>query len=378
LSENSTHPGHGAPTGDSSAFSQKPILVFWEATRACGLSCVHCRASALKHPLPGQLTSQEGRMLIDQVASFGKPSPTMIFTGGDPLMRGDLFELLGYASDSGVRFAVSPAATEMLNADTLKRLRDAGAAAISLSLDGAEGGTHDSVRGEPGTFRRTIEAIEAARDIGLSVQVNTTVMRRNHFELPRIFRLIAGLGIRTWEVFFLVKVGRGTTVEDLSPPECESVCNFLYDASYLGMTVRTVEAPFIRRVAMRRAQEGAYWSEPLYETLRHDLLGGELSRGDRSTINPRGTLDGDGVIFVGFDGSIAPGGLVPVPLGNVRDANLREVYQNDELLKRLRDRDLRGKCGDCAYRRICGGSRARAFSINGDALSSDPACLLAS
>ncbi len=359
----------------ASLFSEKPVLVFWETTRACKLSCVHCRASAIREPLPGQLSTSEGRRLIEQVASFGKPGPTMIFTGGDPLMRDDLFQLLAFATEMGVRFAVSPAASDMLTYDVLKRLKEAGAAAISLSLDGAAESTHDSIRREEGTYGRTIQALRDAVSLGLNPQVNTTVMRGNCAELPRIFRLITGLGVKTWEVFFLVKVGRGTAVEDLSPAESESVCNLLYDASHLGVTVRTVEAPFVRRVALQRHRAGDYWKDSGYVRLREELQGAGTDTG-RSTLNPRGTLDGDGTVFVGFDGTIYPGGLLPLPLGNTRENSLRQVYREHPVLVRVRGRRLTGRCGTCEFRQICGGSRARAYAAQGDALSSDPACLL--
>lgn len=366
----------GSLEAGRSLFAEKPVLVFWETTRACKLSCIHCRASAIREPPPGQLTTEEGKALVEQVASFGRPGPTLIFTGGDPMLRKDLFELMAFATERGVRFAVSPAASDLLNHEALRRLKEAGAAAISLSLDGAAEETHDAIRREPGTFRRTIQAAKDAVSMGLPAQVNTTVMGNNLAEMPAILRLISGLGVKTWEIFFLVKVGRGLGVEDLSPAECESACNLLYDASRLGITVRTVEAPFIRRVALRRARSGDYWGDGRYLEMRSELLKGDWNEG-RSTLNPRGTLDGDGIVFVSYDGSICPGGLVPTRLGNVKEDSLREVYREDPTLRRIRERDFTGPCGACEFRFICGGSRARACAMNGDVLSSDPACLLA-
>src|SRR5208283_3796609 len=148
-------------------FSEKPVLVFWEMTRACLLSCVHCRASAIKEPLPGELTTEEGVLLIDQVASFGKPSPIIVFTGGDPLLRKDLFELLSHAADAGVRFALSPAVTELLSYDALKRIKEAGVSAVSVSLDGACAQAHDSIRRIEGTYQRTVQAMKDAVSLGL-------------------------------------------------------------------------------------------------------------------------------------------------------------------------------------------------------------------
>ena len=356
-------------------FSEKPILVFWETTRACLLSCVHCRASAIREPLPGELATEDGVRLIDQVASFGKPSPTIIFTGGDPLLRGDLFELLSHATKTGVRFAVSPAVTELLTYDALRRIKEAGASAISISLDGASAQTHDSIRRREGTYQRTIQAMKDAVSVGLNAQVNTAIMRRNYAELPQLFHLVKTLGIKTWELFFLVKVGRGAEVDDLTPEEYESVCNFLYDASFYGVTIRIVEGPFIRRVAKERSESGDYWNGEGYRKLRAELLQTEGGPTGNSSIGPRGTLDGDGIIFVGYDGTISPGGLVPVSVGNVRKDNLVSVYRDSELLRNIRSRKMSGPCGVCKFSEVCGGSRARAYSYHQNPLSSDPACL---
>ena len=355
-------------------FSEKPIMVFWETTRACLLSCVHCRASAIKQPLPGELTTEEGIRLIDQVASFGKPSPIMVFTGGDPLLRKDLFELLSHAADRGVRFAVSPAVTELLTRDALRRIKAAGVSAISVSLDGASAQTHDSIRRIEGTYDRTVQAMKDALSVGLNVQVNTLVMKSNYTELPRLFHLVRTLGVKTWELFFLVKVGRGAEVEDLTPEENESVCNFLYDASFYGLMVRTVEAPFIRRVARRREESGDYWIDERYRGLRRELLQAEGEPVGHSTIGPRGTLDGDGIVFVGYDGAISPGGLVPFEIGNVKTNGLVSAYRDSGLMRDIRSRKMSGPCGWCEFREACGGSRARAYAYHQDPLSSDPAC----
>jgi radical SAM protein len=361
------------------SFSSKPVLVFWETTRACLLSCLHCRASAITDSLPKELSTEEGYKLIDAVRSFGKPYPTIIFTGGDPPMRKDLFELLGYALRSGVSFAVSPAATPLLTKNTLARLKEARLASLSVSLDGSSPEVHDAIRGQPGTFERTIEAISNALQIGIKVQVNTAIMKRNFRDLPDILHLIRGLGISTWELFFLVKVGRGESLEDLSPEENEGVCNFLYEASHYDLIVRCVEAPFIRRVVKQRKEAGRYWDQHAnYQTLHSRLV--ELEGFPRpksvSTIATKGTLDGDGIIFVGYDGTISPGGLIPINLGNVREDDIVYLYQNNKILTNIRERRFNGRCGVCEFKEICGGSRARAFSLSGDPLSSDPACVL--
>ncbi len=316
--------------------------------------------------------------MIDQVTLFGKPYPTMIFTGGDPLRRKDLFELMLHAAELGINFAVSPAVTELLTFETLAKFKRLGASSISVSLDGAYEDTHDAIRRRRGTYQKTLQAIRDAVNLGLNIQVNTAIMQENLGELPELFHLIRKLGVKTWELFFLIKVGRGSSVEDLEPRQCESVCNFLYDASSYGMVIRTVEAPFIRRVMKQRSDPEACWNDPDYHRLQSELVRLEGDPHTTSTLRPRGTLDGDGIVFVAHDGTIHPGGLLPIPLGNVKVDSLARTYREHELLMNIRQRKMSGGCGVCEFKEMCGGSRARAFSYNADPLSSDQACIHAS
>ena len=312
--------------------------------------------------------------MVDEVTSFGRPYPTIVFTGGDPLERNDLFELMSYAKDAGVRFAVSPAVTGLLTQNML-RLSEYQPAAISISLDGASPDTHDSIRRVPGTFDRTVQAIRKAIDLKLNVQVNTAVMKRNFRELPQIFHLIKSLGVKTWEVFFLVRVGRGSIMEDLSPEQSESVCNFLFDASRAGLTIRCVEAPFIRRIVRERDNGNNFSEDETYLELRRELVKLDNEPSGPSTLRSRGTLDGDGILFIGHDGSVYPGGLLPVRLGRLGDDELVSLYRESETLRMIRARRLNGPCGVCEFRDVCGGSRARSYAYNGDPLGSDPACV---
>ncbi len=290
--------------------------------------------------------------------------------------RRDLFGLLSCARDAGVRFALSPAVTELLTDTILERLVKVEVSSVSISLDGACTRSHDSIRRVEGTFDKTIERIKKAVEIGINVQVNTAVMKSNLRELPRIFHLIRNLGVKTWEVFFVVKVGRGITVEDLSPLECEGVAHFLYDASRYGITIRCVEAPFIRRIVSRKSNDATGYEDADSFGLRSELarLDGEPS--GASSLRLRGTLDGDGVVFVSYDGSIYPGGLLPLRIGNILEDSLVRVYREDPLLRNIRERRLNGHCGVCAYKDICGGSRARSYAYENDPLGSDPACIL--
>lgn len=354
-------------------FHERPLLVFWETTRACPLVCKHCRASAVTQPLPGELTTDEARRFLDDLREFGHPPPILVLTGGDVLCRADLFDLLDYVRELGIPATLAPAVSDNLTERTLRQFVEAGIRTISISLDG-ERSAHERIRGVAGHWERTCDAIRSAVRCGLRVQVNTCVLRDNVADLPSVFARIVELGAVAWEVFFLIRTGRGAAVEDLTPEECEAVAHFLYDVSCRGLVVRTVEAPFFRRVVKEREAMGAPPPSPLYYVLASELealagpAGGCLAQ-------TAGTRDGYGIAFVAHDGTIAPGGFLPIPCGNVRTESLPRVYHEHTLFLALRAPErFGGRCGVCEYRDVCGGSRARAFERHGDALQEDPAC----
>lgn len=359
---------------------QRPILVFWETTKACGLACRHCRASAISQPLRGELTTAHAARFVDSLAGFGTPRPVLVATGGDVLLRHDLDALLERARALKVPVALAPSVTPLLTDERIAELRRAGVKVVSISLDGATPATHDGVRGVEGHFAETVAALRRLRTCGMTVQVNTVVMRDTVEELPAIARIVKETGASIWEVFFLVRVGRGRALGELAPAENEDVCHFLVDASRYGFVVRTVEAPFFRRVvALRRdlgdAHDGAtYERGPLYEHLAAALRA-ELGRPTSSVrAQTKGTRDGRGIVFVGHDGEIHPSGFLPLALGNVRHDEIVRVYREHPVLRRIRAADFGGRCGRCAYRELCGGSRARAYAATGDPLAEDPAC----
>jgi AdoMet-dependent heme synthase len=355
-------------------YAQRPMLVFWEVTRACQLACKHCRASATPGALPGELNTAEGISLIEQIAGFGRPYPILVLTGGDCLLRSDLFELAGYASSLGLPVCLSPSVTPMLTLEKIDRIATSGIRAVSISLDGAVGATHEGVRGIPGHFQATVHAIRALAAAGLTVQVNTTVMQANVAELADIAALTINCGAQIWEVFFLVQVGRGTALGEVSPAEHEQVCDFLYDAAHYGMIVRTVEAPFFRRIAAQRRAGHAAAGGPLYQTLTRrlrDLLGPPFTNPSAHTAPTR---DGKGILFVAHNGEVYPAGFLPISLGNVRDVPVAELYRDTPLLRAIRAGEFAGRCGACEYADLCGGSRARAYAASGDPLGEDPAC----
>jgi AdoMet-dependent heme synthase len=355
-------------------FAERPMLVFWETTRACLLACRHCRASATAQALPGELTLAEGRDLIDQVAGFGRPYPILVLTGGDCLIRSDIFELADHASSLGLPVCLSPSVTPLLTSEMIDRIAASGIRAVSISLDGAQAGTHDGVRGIAGHFDATVRAIEALAAAGVTVQVNTTVMQANAAELADVAALVARTCARIWEVFFLVQVGRGTAEGAVTPAEHEEICHFLYDASHFGFIVRTVEAPFFRRVVAWRRTGSPPPGGALYRQLSArltDLLGEPAATPSAHTA---ATRDGKGILFVAYDGEVYPAGFLPVGLGNLRDQPLSEIYRDNPLLRSIRAAEFAGRCGNCEYADLCGGSRARAYAATGDPLSEDPAC----
>lgn len=355
-----------------------PRLVLWETTQACPLACVHCRANAISTPDPDELTTEEGFALIDDLASAPGPRPVIVFTGGDPLSRPDLLDLIAHAAGRGLHVAVSPAVSERVTPATLTALYDAGARAISISLDGL-GRNHDSTRRVPGHALRTLEALTMARAVGLRVQVNTTVMRTSVDDLPAVAEAMLARSIHTWQVFFLVPTGRANADLALSAHEHEDVARFLYETTGYGFIVRTVEGPLYRRVADALATGNDAALAPIGElgtrliSELHARLG---EPGPRRRPSPHPVRDGDGVIFVSRSGDVYASGFLPVRLGSVRERSLLDIYAADPLLNAIREAALPGRCGQCDWATTCGGSRARAWALTGDPLADDPACAL--
>ena len=363
------------PWATRTNFSEAPVFVCWETTKACLLACKHCRAKAIRRPLPGELSTRQGFRLIDQLLEFGEPFPALLLTGGDPLMRPDFFELVEYAKSRGIYVAVAASVTPKLNPTSITRMRDLGVDIMSVSLDGASRKTHDRLRGIQGTWQATIDTLILTKKLGLKAQVNTTVMRSNLNELPDIFHIVKDTGAAAWEVFFLIRTGRGAALESLQPSECEEVMHFLYDAGHYGIPVRTAEGPSFRRVASRRQKNNDLPTGRLYESLTMKLRALEGESVTSPTFKLTQTGDGKGIMFVGHDGEIYPSGFLPVHCGRAPQDNLCTAYRSNQLFVALRDpANLKGRCGRCEHRSICGGSRSRAYAELGDPLGEDPAC----
>lgn len=327
----------------------------------------------MPEPLPGQLTHEESLAFLETLTGFGRPYPVLVLTGGDVLMRDDVAALAGRARQLGVPVAIAPSVTPRLSPALLAALRRLGVRVASLSLDGASPRSHEGLRGIEGHFRETLAAIDLLRRHGFTVQVNTVVTEDNVEELPEVAALLHQRGAAIWEVFFLVRTGRGADLAELSPEENEDLCHFLYDASGYGFIVRTVEAPFFRRVAVWRREGRPAPTGPLYAGLARRLRG-LLGQPGPAKAQTKGTRDGKGIVFVAHDGHVYPAGFLPLPLGNVRERSLVDLYRESPLLRDIRAARFRGRCGACEYRDLCGGSRARAYAASGDPLGEDPAC----
>jgi AdoMet-dependent heme synthase len=368
--------------------SQRPFMVIWETTQACDLACKHCRAESQPEHHPGALSFTEGKYLVDQVIDLGKPHPLFILTGGDPFKRADIFDLTAYAAGRGLPVALSPSGTPLLNAENLDRLKQEGCKAISLSLDGSTAAIHDSFRGVNGSYDWTVTGWKIARQLGLKLQVNTTVTRYNLFDLPDIFALVRDLGVMTWSLFFLVPTGRGLVEDEIHPEDYEAVLNFLYDASKY-VSLKTTEGHHYKRVVLQRsyldahqlASEDFMQLNETYYRLRSGLdqhtqfLQNDVPEPERMRRTPMHVNAGDGFVFVSLLGEVFPSGYLPVSAGNVRKTTLKDIYQNSDLFKKLRNKEmLKGRCGLCEYRYMCGGSRSRAYAMTGDYLAEEPYC----
>jgi AdoMet-dependent heme synthase len=341
-------------------FAHSPFVAFYEVTRACDLHCKHCRACAMTQAHPNELTIAQSKALLDDFAAFPNP-PLLVFTGGDPMKRPDVGDLVEYAVGVGLKTAMTPSATPLMTYDAIRRLKHAGLSRLALSLDGAYPETHDSFRGVPGSFHDTLRILRDAHDLELPIQVNTTITRYNVGEVDAMAALIAKLEIELWSVFFLVPVGRGLKEQRITPEQYEQVFEKLYQhARYEHFAIKTTEAPHYRRYVLERMADDSLLRKPAR---------------DRVQRAPLGVNDGRGVMFVSHTGSIFPSGFMPVRCGKFPEQSIVDVYQNSPMFVALRDKNrLHGKCGACEYKQVCGGSRARALAVSGDAFAQEPDC----
>jgi AdoMet-dependent heme synthase len=353
--------GVGSVKPDGYVFGRAPMLVYWETTLSCGLTCRHCRAEAVPDRAPDELTTEEGLRLLDALQGFGRPYPHIVFTGGDPLRRPDLEVLVAAATARGIGASLAPAATPELTRERLAGLKAAGIQTMSLSLDGSTAERHDAFRGVPGTFDATVAAAGLAHEVGLPLQVNTLVTDETLADLPAVYDLMTTLGIIRWSLFFLISIGRGSALREIESGQAERLNHWLYGLSMNApFAVKTTEATHYRRVAIKRM---------LAEGLDPSAIPGtSVGRGF-------GVRDGNGIMFISNNGTVFPSGFLPLPVGNVRVDDPVALYREHPVFRSLRDvSQFKGRCGQCEYVEVCGGSRARAFAWTGDILAADPLC----
>jgi radical SAM protein len=356
---NMSHGAHDLPKYD---FSKTPMLVYWEMTQSCGLACKHCRAEAMPEANPFELTTEQSKQFLNQLLDFGDPLPHVILTGGDPLNRKDIYELIDYAKGLGIEVSITPAATSQLTNEAISKLKAHGIQAMGLSLDGSCPERHDSIRNVPGTFERTMEAARQCGRIGLPIQVNTLVAEETVDDLPAIYELLrTSFPVMRWSLFMLISVGRGKQLNEVSPEEGESIMKWVFDLSpHSPFQIKTTEAPSYRRIAVEQMRRS--------HMATADMKSTSVYRGFQ-------IRDGHGIVFVSNLGEVFPSGFLPLHCGNVRKDSLVEIYRNSEVFSGLHDPDsFHGKCGACEYRHICGGSRARAYAYTGDVQGTDPFC----
>jgi radical SAM protein len=369
---------HTIPARGGLNYDETPFLAIWEVTQSCDLACKHCRAAAQPIAHHDQLTTEEGKRVIDQIAEM--KIPIFVFTGGDPLKRPDLYELIRYSAEKGVKVAVTPSATPLLTREAIFKLKEAGVVRLGISLDGSTPEIHDTFRGLPGAWARTIQAVEWAYEAGMPIQVHTTINRHNAHDLDGLCNLFEQLKIVMWNVFFLVPVGRGQLDDLLSGEDFERVFAKIYELSHrVDFQIKTTEAMHYRRYLLQHNLEE--------KRMGQGHLGGHLGEYDPGTPTAdartrthswatRRVNDGKGFMFISHVGNVYPSGFLPIHAGNIRETPLADIYRNAPIFKALRDtKQLEGKCGACEYKEICGGSRARAYALTGDPLAPEPCCI---
>ena len=354
-------------------FDRAPFTIAWELTRACAFACRHCRAAAQPRRHPEELTTEESFRLIDQIKEFG--DPILVVTGGDPMMRRDLYDILAYAVQRGLRTSLTPTTTRLVTPNALARVREAGVRRVAVSIDGPSVDVHDAFRGFPGSFEMALDIARDTVAAGLSLQVNTTVSQYNVHLLDEMMGLVAQLGVVQWSLFFLVPTGRASVTDMITAEAHELVFHWLYDLSRrASFDIKSTAAPAYRRVVIQREQGKR--SAAAGERAAPVLAGAGYRYRDGLDRPAKGVNDGKGFCFVSHLGDISPSGFLPLPAGNVRQQSVVDIYRSSPLFRSLRDTGaLKGRCGRCEFRELCGGSRARAYALTGDHLAADPSCV---
>ncbi|MBI5124188.1 MAG: radical SAM protein [Candidatus Omnitrophica bacterium] len=326
-------------------------MVAWELTRSCNLACSHCRASSKYGTYKNELTTGECFKLIDEISSFAKP--IVILTGGEPLLRKDIFEIAGYGKDKGLTMVMAPNGT-LLTEDNIRKIIDSGIKRISVSMDGPDASSHDDLRQVPGAFQSSCEGLRRAREAGLEFQINTTATKRNIRLLPKIMKLAKELGAKAHHIFLLVPTGRAREMadEELSASEYEETLKLLA-AEYKNssLEIKTTCAPHFNRVLLQE-----------HACIASSLIG-------------RGCMGAVSFCFISHIGDLQPCGYLELKCENIRKQAFKDIWLGSEVFNNIRDfGQYKGKCGVCEFKTVCGGCRARAYAKYGDYLREEPYC----
>jgi heme b synthase len=336
-------------------------MVAWELIRSCNLACVHCRASSEKGPYPGELTTEECFRVMDEIATIGKP--VIILTGGEPLLRADIFDLAGYGTKKGFRMVMATNGT-LITEENVKAMKASGIQRISISLDGPGAETHDAFRKVKGSFEGSLRGVEIARREELPFQINTTITRANLHLIEKILRLAIDLGAVAHHIFLLVPTGRGKELQDqeISALDYEKTLHWFYEQNdRVTLQLKATCAPHYYRILRQRAKKEGKKITPQ----THGL--------DAMT---RGCLGGISFCFISHVGQVQPCGYLELDCGNVREKPFQEIWAKSPIFQDLRNFDgYQGKCGRCEFRKVCGGCRARAYEISGDYMAEEPYCI---
>jgi len=355
--------------GPGSIIQPKLQLVAWEVTRSCNLFCSHCRASAGSGQYQGELDTRECYGIIDQILAVGKP--VLILTGGEPLMREDIFSIADYAVQKGLRVVMGSNGT-LISAGIAAKLKAISLSRVSVSLDFPGAELQDKFRGQPGAYKAALAGIDNLRNAGIEVQINCTLTKLNIGYLDDLIQLAVSAGAVAFHPFFLVPTGRGRGLEsvELSAVEYEQALNWIYDKQLeLGSRIffKPTDAPHYLRVMKQRQKIGGQAASP--QAIVHGR------HGALQTIS-RGCLAGTGFCFISHRAKVQGCGYLEVEAGDLKKQPFAQVWADSPLFTRLRDiANLKGKCGACEYTRLCGGCRARAFETSGDYLEAEPYCL---
>ena len=340
----------------------KPRIVAWEITRSCNLNCRHCRAAASFGPYQGELSTDECFRLLDGIALIG--NPIVILTGGEPLLRSDIFEIAAYGKNKGLRMVMAPNGT-LITSDIAGKIKNAGISRISISIDFPVQKLHDGFRGVDGAYSGAVSGIKLAIEAGIEVQINSTITKLNADYLTQLVSLAIESGAIAFHPFLLVPTGRGKELAEyeLSPEEYERILNRIYDLQQEnpGVFFKPTDVPHYFRVMSQRSKGKAKISSHCHSSGMETLT--------------RGCLAGTGFCFISHTGNVQPCGYFDLKAGNIRDEDFGGIWSDSLLFKDLRDfRNLKGKCGICEYKSICGGCRARAYEASGDYLAEEPYC----